>query len=111
MPKIFFGFYVADGFYVIIKPKRKVRHMDSYVGTKIIKARLATLAEYKRLKYGDKAQILDGDEDAKCYIVFYPSIGSDALYISMSPVDVFEMAYRKIDAAEIRLINGLDDGK
>jgi hypothetical protein len=79
--------------------------MKSYVGAKIIKAELSNLAEYKKVKYGENAQINEGDKDIQCYIVEYPPIGKDDKpYVSMSPKEVFEKAYRLIDDSEISLI-------
>lgn len=79
--------------------------MDKYIGAKIIKAKLSNLAEYKKEKYGDLAIINEGDNDVECYIVVYPPIGNEEKpYISMSPKNVFEKAYRKIENAEISLM-------
>ncbi len=87
--------------------------MESYIGCKIIKAELSNLAEYKKKKYGELAVINEGDDKIECYIVVYPPIGNDPKdlkpYISMSPKDVFEKCYRKIENAEISLINGFFD--
>lgn len=52
--------------------------MKSYIGCKIIKA---------------EPEIRNGLEG---YKVLYPAIGSSKEYISWSPKDVFEIAYREI---------------
>jgi hypothetical protein len=79
--------------------------MKNYIGSKIIKAELSNLKQYKFKKYGENAKIEGGDENIKCYIVVYPPIGKDEKpYISMSPVEVFEKAYRQIEDCEISLI-------
>ena len=77
----------------------------NYIGAKIIKAKLSNLAEFKTEKYGKDAIIKEGDSNTECYIVIYPPIGKDDKpYISMSPKDVFEKAYRRIEDSEISLI-------
>lgn len=79
--------------------------MKIYVGTKIIKAELSNLAEYKKKKYGELAVINEGDNEIKCYIVTYPPISeNDKEYMSMSPKDVFEKYYREIYIEEIKII-------
>ena len=80
--------------------------MESYIGCKIIKAELTTLDQFKIKKYGDKAAINEGDDKIECYIVIYPPIGKneEKPYISMSPREVFEKAYRLIENAEKSLI-------
>lgn len=81
--------------------------MKNYIGTKIIKAKLTTLDKFKIVKYGENAQINDGDDKIECYLVFYPAIGnSDSHpYMSMSPKDVFETCYRELQKEEVELIN------
>lgn len=79
--------------------------MKNYVGTKIIKAELSNLEEYKKKKYGELAVINEGDNEIECYIVIYPPIGGDDKeYMSMSPKDVFEKCYREIDIEEIKIL-------
>jgi hypothetical protein len=78
---------------------------ENYVGAKIIKAKLSTLDKFKIEKYGQDATINEGDADIQCYIVIYPPIGADKKpYISMSPKEVFETVYRRIENSEISLI-------
>lgn len=80
--------------------------MESYIGSKIIQAELATLNEYRIKKWGkDKASINDEGDIIKGYIVIYPPIGKEIEpYISWSPKEVFEKAYRLIDNSEKKLI-------
>jgi hypothetical protein len=82
--------------------------MNNYIGAKIIKAELSNLKDYKIKKYGKDAKINDGDEQTECYIVVYPPIGNgeDKPYLSMSPKDVFENAYREVHENEIGLLIG-----
>jgi hypothetical protein len=81
--------------------------MKNYIGAKIIQAKLTTLYAYKCQKYGDEAMCKDGDAFIEGYIVVYPPIGNeDKPYLSWSPKEVFEKAYREIDKAEMDLING-----
>lgn len=87
--------------------------MNSYIGSKIINAELSTLNEYRIKKYGkEKALISEEAKNIKGYIVVYPPIGeSEEPYISWSPKEIFEKAYRLIDNSEISLINGFFDNK
>lgn len=82
--------------------------MENYIGCKIIKAELTTLDKYKEKKYGKNAKIEENDKNIECYIVVYPPIGGkeEKPYISMSPKDVFEKAYRRIEPCEISLMLG-----
>lgn len=82
--------------------------MKNYIGTKIIKAKLMTLSEYKKEKYGLDATINESDNTIQGYMVLYPPIGGEDIepYKSWSPKQVFEKAYREIDNTEISLING-----
>jgi hypothetical protein len=81
--------------------------MKNYIGCKIIKAKKVTLKEYFIKKYGKEFQY-NGQQDlnSMVYLVIYPPIGIDdnKPYISMSPVSVFEKAYREIDNDEIKLM-------
>ena len=66
--------------------------MKDYIGTKFIKAELKTYGEYCLIKYGnqnhfDKDTGLDNDKEG--YIVEYENN-----YISWSPKEVFEEAYK-----------------
>jgi len=76
--------------------------MDSYIGAKIINAELSTLNEYRMKKYGkDNAVLSEEGNNIKGYIVVYPPIGADnEPYISWSPKEVFEKAYRLIEDSE-----------
>jgi hypothetical protein len=80
--------------------------MNSYIGAKIINAELSNLNEYRIKKYGkDKAVLSEEGNNIKGYIVVYPPIGSDnEPYISWSPKEVFEKAYRLIDNSEKSLM-------
>lgn len=79
--------------------------MDSYIGAKIINAELSTLNEYRIKKYGKEAVISEEGRNIKGYIVVYPPIGADnEPYISWSPKEVFEKAYRLIDDSEKSLM-------
>jgi hypothetical protein len=81
--------------------------MENYIGCKIIRAELTNLEKYKIKKYGENARIEIGDNLIEGYVVIYPPIGDEKeCYISWSPKVVFEKAYRKIENAEISLING-----
>lgn len=82
---------------------------NNYVGTKIIKAKLANLEEYKKEKYGAEAKINEVDSSIYGYIVMYPQIGNeDELpYISWSPKEVFEKCYRIVEDCEIKLLSDI----
>lgn len=84
--------------------------MKNYIGTKIIQAELTSMYNYKITKYGEKADCKEDDKNIEVYLVVYPPIGKDDKeYISMSPKEVFEKAYREIDPNEINLLNGSFD--
>jgi hypothetical protein len=85
-----------------------LENMKNYVGCKIIKAGLSNLEKYKKIKYGENAVIGEDDKNIECYIVVYPPIGNneEKPYISMSPKDVFEKAYRIVEDCEISLMIG-----
>lgn len=70
--------------------------MKSYVGTKIIQAE--SMDEHTFLSSVMKENVEDRDNRAG-YKVVYPDN-----YISWSPKNVFEQAYREITAAEKQLI-------
>ena len=80
--------------------------MKSYIGAKIIKAEKVKFKEYLKKKHGDSfVYVGDQDLEKEVYLVIYPPIGKDKKpYISMSPVEVFEIAYREVDPSEIDLI-------
>jgi len=79
--------------------------MKNYIGCKIIKAKPMTYGEYKKLKYGDKANFESSLKDeSEGYMVIYPNPGKPN-HMSWSPKNVFEMAYREIVDYEIDLIN------
>ena len=68
----------------------------SYIGAKIIKARPMTKDDFARMKGG----IPDpNEENAEGYLVEYPDN-----YLSWSPKNVFEEAYREISRGEKDLI-------
>lgn len=80
--------------------------MQNYIGAKIVKAELGTLATYKQKKFGSHATIYEGDSKITGYIVYYPGIGvNKETYISWSPKQVFEEAYRTVKVEEITLLN------
>jgi len=85
--------------------------MKNYVGSKIIKAEKVTFRKYLEIKYGPDFEYVGNHHyglDDLVYVVIYPPIGKDEKpYISLSPVDVFEKAYREIEDSEISLINTL----
>lgn len=66
--------------------------MDKYIGTKLISASKKTYGEYRKIKYGDNQFESNLTDDTSGYMVQY----SDD-YISWSPADVFEAAYKKIN--------------
>lgn len=76
--------------------QRKGRNMKRYIGTKIIEAKPGTMAEAQALKYGCPVETQkkifqeSGTKDREGYIVKYPDG-----YISFSPKEVFEEAYRE----------------
>ena len=84
--------------------------MKKYVGCKIIKAEKVTFRKYLIFKHGPNVDLLlkrHYDLDDLVYIVYYPPIGDEEKsYVSMSPVEVFEKAYREIDKSEELLIRG-----
>jgi len=68
----------------------------SYIGAKIIKARPMAKNDFTRMKGGT----LDpNEENAEGYLVEYPDN-----YLSWSPKNVFEEAYREISRGEKDLI-------
>jgi hypothetical protein len=86
---------------------RRDKIMDNYIGCKIIRAELINLEKYKCKKYGQFAKIAVGDNLIEGYVIIYPPIGDEKEpYISWSPKAIFEKCYRKIENAEISLING-----
>jgi hypothetical protein len=68
-----------------------------YIGCKIIRAYPATEAEFQELR-GLQIATLDVSEPG--YIVYYPDN-----YVSWSPKEVFEEAYRLVSEKEITLMN------
>lgn len=93
--------------------------MGNYIGCKIIKAEKVTFGEYIKAKHGKDFEYKGNMPlDKEVYMIIYPPIGEEEKpYISMSPVEVFEKAYRKIDKAEYNImlskdpLNPLDDNK
>lgn len=72
--------------------------MKSYIGAKIINAEPLTLGEYNKRR----GWTIPDDEDPNRpgYLVMYPG------YLSWSPKEVFEEAYRPVSDGEKRLISG-----
>ncbi|WP_407310474.1 hypothetical protein [Desulfosporosinus sp. SB140] len=68
--------------------------MDKYIGVKIIHAEPATHGEYSIEKYGEStnSEFSIQNKDSEGYKVVY-----EDGYVSWSPKDVFEEAYRKTD--------------
>lgn len=70
--------------------------MKSYIGSKIVQA--VEMDEFAFLSE-EKGKRIDIQEDSPGYKVFYPDG-----YISWSPKEVFEIAYREIMDGEKELI-------
>lgn len=84
--------------------------MQNYIGCKIVKAEKVTFREYAKVKYGENEYKGNMQPDKEVYMIIYPPIGAEEKpYISMSPVEVFEKAYRKIEDSEISLCLGDDN--
>ncbi len=72
--------------------------MKNYIGIKIVKAMPGTMAEVQAIKsgisYEEQMEIFQktGTKDTEGYIVKYPDG-----YISWSPKEVFESAYRELE--------------
>lgn len=79
--------------------------MKNYIGVKIVKAKPGTMAEAQAMKCGCPAEVQkeifrkSGTKDRDGYIVKYPDG-----YISWSPKEVFEAAYRELKD-EVEFIN------
>lgn len=75
--------------------------MKSYIGVKIVKAKPGTMAEAQAIKSGCPAETQkrifnqSEKENQEGYIVKYPDG-----YISWSPKEVFEKAYRELDCVD-----------
>jgi hypothetical protein len=82
--------------------------MNSYIGCKIINAVKSSYWNYFKEKYGaEKFDIFikDHPDDREGYKIVYPPIGDeDKPYVSWSPKEVFEKAYRIIEDCEKELI-------
>lgn len=78
--------------------------MKTYIGTKIIKAKPMTRGDYNKHRGWEIPA--DENPDDEGYLVQY-----DNDYVSWSPKDVFETAYRPVTEAEVRFIdrNGEDE--
>ena len=89
----------------------KSNEYNNYVGTKIIKAKFASMEEYKKLKYGEASIGSITDKDIYGYIVIYPPIGTneDVPYISWSPKEVFEKCYRIVEDCEVKLLSEIQE--
>ena len=66
--------------------------MENYIGVKIVKAEPMSKGEFNRRK-GAVSSLEQSEEEG--YIVKYPDG-----YVSWSPKDVFEKAYRKLDCKD-----------
>ena len=71
--------------------------MKNYIGVKIVKAEPMTKTEYNKRRPPLSPLLDQNDEDG--YIIRYPDG-----YVSWSPKDVFEQAYRQLDCEDF--ING-----
>lgn len=75
--------------------------MQNYIGVKIVKATPGTMAEAQAMKCKCSVEVQEkileqsGTENLEGYIVKYPDG-----YISWSPKDVFEKAYRPLECEE-----------
>ena len=86
--------------------------MRSYIGSKIINARLMTYGEYVKTKYKNSGMAKSSELTGKIsldepgYLVIYPPVGKqeEKPYISWSPKEVFENAYRLVLDSEKSLI-------
>ena len=86
--------------------------MNKYIGTKLIEAEKATLAEAQALKTGacdtieEARKRFGGSDDGNPgYVVKYPDG-----YISWSPKDVFEKSYMQVQENP-KLISGISIGE
>ena len=82
--------------------------MNKYIGTKLVEAEKATLAEAQALKTGacdtieEARRRFGGSDDGNLgYVVKYPDG-----YISWSPKDVFEQSYKQVQE-DPKLISGV----
>lgn len=75
--------------------------MKNYIGVKIVKAKPGTMAEAEAMKAKCSVEVTErmfknsGTKNLEGYIVMYPDG-----YISWSPKDVFEKAYRPLECEE-----------
>jgi hypothetical protein len=77
--------------------------MDLFVGMKIVKAEKMTLGEFEKMS--GKKMFDNSNEKAEGYLVGYCNAKDEfngpekdgCHYLSWSPADVFEAAYRKIN--------------
>lgn len=75
--------------------------MKNYIGVKIVKAKPGTMAEAQAMKSKCPVEVQErifkqsGTVNQDGYIIKYPDG-----YISWSPKDVFEKAYRPLDCEE-----------
>lgn len=75
--------------------------MKNYIGVKIVKAKPGTMAEAQAMKCGCPVEVQEsifkksGTENEMGYIVKYPDG-----YISWSPKEVFEEAYRELGCTD-----------
>ena len=78
--------------------------MRIYLGTKVIQAEPMNLATFKLTVRGK--DVVEQDKNVLGYKVVYPpfKLGDDD-YVSWSPKDVFENAYREITESEAAIIN------
>ena len=75
--------------------------MKNYIGVKIVKAKPGTMAEAQAMKCKCPVEVQErifkqsGTANQEGYIVKYPDG-----YISWSPKDAFEKAYRELDCTD-----------
>jgi len=90
--------------------------VNKYLGVKIICAQPMTHGEYTKIKYGEDripTEFSEKNKDKKGYFLKYSEKPSDEnAYISWSPVEAFEEAYREISNLTFGLaIEALKKGK
>ncbi len=85
----------------LVSSQTDTEGMETYLGTKLIKAKAATYHDFVREKGEDVAH----KDDSDGYIVAYADVNGsfENAYKSFSPKDVFEAAYRKTDGLSFGL--------
>lgn len=78
--------------------------MKNYIGSKIIKG--TPMSNHEFLKSQGREVEMDQVEDADGYQVIYPGTAHNPEYVSWSPKEAFETAYREVTPEEAKFING-----